>query len=794
MSTKKVLNKAGFAWQPGRMAQSQISRTLREEASVSRVAAILSRERFESRSALGRRVCEEFSFLDARGRPQLAGCMKALADLAGRVPDIVLPPPKAPAADNRPRIVAGGIPEPEGVPSHPARIEGLRIDPVAKPGDRALWNTLVAREHPHGMTTFAGRQLRYLVGSDHGWLGAAGFSAAALRVAARDLWIAWDDEGRRAHLDRVVCLSRFLVRPSVRCPHLASHVLGRILRRLPGDFEARYGFRPYLVESFADAGYDGTCLRAANFLCVGRTGGRGRQDREHRRAETVKTVLVRELDRSWRRRLGVPQVEHAPALQPGEGLNAADWAENEFGGAPLGDKRLSARLAKSAGLLAAYPGQKINASSDSGAGEIAGFYRLIEAPAESAVTVPNILAPHRERTVRRIRGQRTVLAIQDGTDLNFARRPGCDGLQLIGSNQTKAKSLGLHMHATLAVTETGLPLGVLAAGFDPQAKLSKAEERRRKTVRWLEGFDDTADAVREVGGRTRVIAVCDREGDMFELFDAQRRRPRVGLLVRAKHDRVLGKGRPKLFAAMSGGAPDGMVDVEVEGTAARPKSSRRKARPARAKRLASCELRFRRVTLPATGAVPGAEPVSLHAVHVREVAPPEGEDPVQWFLLTTVAVGSAEDAAEIVGHYLQRWRVEDFFRVLKSGCRVEFLLFRTADRLQRAVAINAVIAWRIMVMTLLGRQVPDCEPELMFADGELGFLRDYAAEHGLRAPERLGDAVRLVAHLGGYRDRKGDPDPGNQIMWHGQTRLTSAALGHGIGFRAGQRHALRQPE
>ena len=84
-----------------------------------------------------------------------------------------------------------------------------------------------------------------------------------------------------------------------------------------------------------------------------------------------------------------------------------------------------------------------------------------------------------------------------------------------------------------------------------------------------------------------------------------------------------------------------------------------------------------------------------------------------------------------------------FFRVLESGFHVEFLFFRTADRLQRAIAINAVIAWRIMVMTLLGRQVPDCDPQLMFADQELGFLRDYALEHGLDAPERLGDAVRL---------------------------------------------------
>jgi len=769
---------------------------LRDGAAVARIASILSHESFDSRSALGRRICEEFSFFDARGRPRLSGCMKALGALAERVPLITLPPSAAPAVKGGPRLVEAGVPEPDGVPAQLSRIEGLRIDLVARSAERALWNTLIAREHPHGMTTFAGCQVRYLVGSAHGWLAAAGFSAAALRVAARDRWVGWNDEGRRSHLERVVCLSRFLVRPSVRCPHLASHVLGRILRRLPGDFEDRYGFRPYLVESFADEGYDGTCLRAAGFLCVGRTGGRGRQDREKRRAKTVKTVFMRTLERSWRRKLGVPPVELAASLEPGEGLNAADWAENEFGGAPLGDKRLSARLVKSAGLLAAYPGQKINASSDSGGNEVAGFYRMIEAPAESEVTVANILAPHRERSIRRMRGQKTVLAIQDGTDLNFSRRPGCDDLQLIGKNQTGASSLGLHMHATLAVTGTGLPLGVLETGFDPvQATVSKREEKRRTTQRWLEAFNGIADAAREIGGKTRVISVCDREADFFELFDTQRRRPRVELLVRARHDRVLEKARPKLFATMGGGDPDGLIDIEIEGLVARAKSSRKQARPARQKRLAGCELRFRRVTLPATDAVPGAEPVAVHGVHVREIAPPEGEDPVQWFLLTTLKVTTASEAADIVGYYLHRWRIEDFFRVLKSGCRVEFLLFRTADRLQRAIAINAVIAWRIMVMTLLGRQVPDCEPQLMFTDGELGFLRDYANRYRLEPPNPLGNAVRLVAHLGGYRDRKHDPDPGHQIMWHGQTRLTSAALGHDIGreagFRDGQRHALR---
>ncbi|MCY3672554.1 MAG: DUF4338 domain-containing protein, partial [Alphaproteobacteria bacterium] len=443
------------------MAQSQISRTLRNEASVERIASILSLEQFDSRRSLGRRICEEFSFVGPSGRPQLAGCLKALAELAGRRPEIALPPPASPAVDGRPRLLEAGVPEPEGAPAELAAIGRLEFRPVEGAGDRAVWNTLISAEHPHGLAVFAGCQIRYLVGSEFGWLGAAGFSAAALRLAARDRWIGWDDGARRDGLHRVVCLSRFLIRPSVRCPHLASHALGRILRRLPGDFEARYGYRPFLVESFADEGYDGTCLRAANFLRLGRTAGRGRQDREHRRAKTAKTVFVCEIERSWRRKLGVPPADHAPSLRPGEGLNAAEWAENEFGGAPLGDKRLSARLVKSAGLLAAWPGRKINAGSGADGTAISAFYRMIEMPAESEVTVPNILAPHRERSVMRIRGQETVLAIQDGTDLNFATRPGCDGLQVIGRNQTRSKALGLHLHATLAVTGTGLPLGVL---------------------------------------------------------------------------------------------------------------------------------------------------------------------------------------------------------------------------------------------------------------------------------------------------------------------------------------------
>ena len=762
-------------------ARSQIQRTLSEPAAFERLAGILARETFVSRRAVGRRVCAEFGFQDQRGQWQVSTCLQALGVLAERSERIALPPAGASVpGGGQPAQLADGVGLVAQIPERLEDVRELALVPVAEPEQRRIWNTLIAREHRQGLTTFAGAQMRYLVGSAEGWLGALGFAAPALRLAARERWIGWSDAQRRAHLDLVVGLSRFLVRGG--CANLASHVLGRALRRLPGDFQERYGYRPWLVETFVAADQDGASLRAANFVRIGTTAGRGRQDRENRQEAGVKAIYMYALRPDWRRRLGVPPVAAAPRLEPGEGLSSATWAAQEFGGADLGDRRLTARLVRSAELLAEYPGRAISAAARGDAAAVDGYYRLIEQPTESAVTPANILAPHRERSLQRMRGQELVLCIQDGSDLNFATRPGCTGLEVIGRNQTGTGTLGLHLHLTLATTPEGLPLGVLRCGFGPADP-----ERGGKSRRWLDGYRDLAAATRELTRRTRLVSVMDREADFFALFDEQRRCGRVDLLVRAQHDRRLEDPDRKLFAALAAGPAAGCLEIEIEGLTARPKASGRKARPARQKRWAVCELRFRRLTLPPTRR--GLEPVSLWGVHLVEVDPPPEEEAVQWRLLTSLAVEDADAAAKIVGHYLQRWRIEDYFRVLKSGCRVEHLAFRTADRLHRAIAINSVIAWRLMAMTRLGRQVPDCAAELLFTDHELRFLGTYAREFRQPEPERLGPAVRLVAHLGGYRGRKHDPEPGDQLMWKGYDTLTKSTLGHRLAVKEAQRQA-----
>jgi len=130
-----------------------------------------------------------------------------------------------------------------------------------------------------GAGPLCGAQMRYALRSRTGeWLGGLAFSAAVWRVAARDRWIGWSDEARREHLPRVIANSRFLLLPWLHVPHLASHVLGQALRRVGRDWQERYGYAPYLVETFVDAAQAGTCYRAANWIEVGPTAGRGRQD------------------------------------------------------------------------------------------------------------------------------------------------------------------------------------------------------------------------------------------------------------------------------------------------------------------------------------------------------------------------------------------------------------------------------------------------------------------------------------------------------------------------------------
>ena len=713
--------------------QNQIKRTLSTSTGIEYIKQLLSGNEVEHRSDLAKQVCANFKFLNAQGEMQTSGCLKALRELeSSRHFD--LPKAQHKAGTKSPRRLTEPVRLPVDVPGEVNTITALELVWVREAEEMRIWNELMLTEHYLGRATLVGRQMRYLIRSEQGWLGGIGFAAPALQLSARDQWIGWDKEERQAQLHSIVGMSRFLIRPSVNCKNLASKVLSMSMATIADDFEQQYGYRPLLIESFVDTEhYSGTCYQAANWLAIGKTKGRGRQDRYCESTLSRKTIYMYALEAQFRKQLGLLPSAGLGALGISDGLDAMQWAEHEFGGAPLGDKRLSKRLVNVAHAKAQTPSRAFSSVAKGDWAATKAYYRMIDQPEDSAVNLANILQPHRERTARRMMGQKTVLCLQDGSELNYTNLEKCSGLGDLKANQTGAKMKGLNLHSTFAIAPNGLPLGVLKAQCiapetrspDDKRKPSKIPIEEKKTFVWIEHHRDLVDLAATMP-QTQLVNVCDREADFFELFDEQRQNPRVDLLIRAQHDRKLSTEPFKLFTAVRETSVQSRVRVCIPQQSARPKKSKQKAKAARPGRQAELALRYLTIQLPAPEYCRDKEPIEIRLIHAVEENPPQDTKAVEWFLLTTLKIDSAADIEKCLRWYTLRWRIEDWHRVLKSGCKIDDLAHETAERLRRAIAINLVIAWRIMLMTLLGREMPELPAEILFSDVELRTLHAYA--------------------------------------------------------------------
>ncbi len=717
--------------------QNNIKRTISLPASIKIIRDFVATSEMNSRSKLAKRVCEEFSFYDARGLIQISSCVKALRDLetAGL---ITLPAPtiRSGRKPGKPAVrrLAEPVAPPSGVPAQVGDIEDLQLVLARTDEQLLIWNELMESEHPLGAGPLVGRQLKYLISSRHGWLGGFGYGASALQLADRDAWIGWNHEQRQNYLHTVIGMNRFLIRPGVGCTHVASKVLSMSTEVVADDFEKRYAYRPVLIESFVDTSqYTGASYKAANWIEVGTTKGRGRQDRHNEAAAGEKAIYVYVLEKDFRKQLALDPNAGKGALPIGEGLDEDSWAEYEFGDADLGDKRLNRRLVAVAAAKATDPAAAFSEVVGSEWSKVKGYYRMIDKPEESAVSMESIMAPHRERTIRRMMGQKTVLCIQDGSELNYTNLEQSTGLGILKANQTGAKMRGLRLHSTFTVAPNGLPLGVLKAQAqapqpkDPEdpRKPSAVPIEEKKSFLWIEHHRDLVAVARRMP-HTRLIDVCDREADFFELFDEQRNHSRVELLIRAHHNRSVIGEKSRLFELLRDAPELSRFQLTVQPQSKRPKKSKQKAREARAGRTAEMVVHAQKVSLKPPEYYAQWEPIDIWVLHAVEVNPPEDTEAIEWFLLTTIEIETAEQAEHCIRWYTLRWRIEDWHRVLKSGCRIEELKHESAERLRRAISINLVIAWRIMLMTLMGREMPGMPAELIFSDIEIRTLQAYA--------------------------------------------------------------------
>jgi len=771
------------------MVQHQVKRTL--TAQLPEVCAAVAAGATTSRTTIADKLCDRFGFLDATGKRQRGSCLKALRGLES-MGHFNLPVSRSRKwCGSSPRRLEHAVAAPVEVPERVDWVQNLELLLVRTDTEMRVWNELMVREHPLGNGPLVGRQLRYLLFSDHGYLGAVGFGSCALYLHDRDKWIGWDRSLRDEHLDKIVCMSRFLIRPKVKCANLASKALAMACRAFSVDFEKRYGYRPWLLESFVDPQeHEATCYRAANWTRVGSSCGRGRQDRDKQARKSRKDIYLYVLDKRFREYIGVPEPVRYPPLDVVEAADNDSWAANEFGGAPMGDKRLEKRLISIAQSKAKSPGQSFLETAQGDRAAVAGYYRFIDAPAESRVAMGSILRPHRECTLRRMNSLDEALCIHDTTDVNFATLAACEGLGVIGTNQTKTKTRGLRLHSSFVVdSENGLPLGILHANCyaPPPKRGGKKKDPRyipveqKQSFRWISSLQACTELTAELEN-TRVIHVMDREGDFFELFAAWRDGARDDLIIRAKNDRRT-KSTVSLFQCVCETEVQASLTVDIPRKSARRKKGKNKAQPRRQKRRATLQVRYCPVSImpPKHGLSSKKAPVDAFIVHVKEQVPPaDGSKAVEWFLLTTLTVDSPETAEKVFRCYVKRWRIEEWHRALKTCCGAEEPANRTAERLKRLLAINMVLAWRVMLLMLLGREMPELPAGVLFADDQIKVLKLLAKKWRSPKPTNLQHYVILMARLGGYLNRKSDGPPGAEILWRSLIRLTNMCMGFAL--------------
>lgn len=451
-----------------------------------------------------------------------------------------------------------------------------------------------------------------------------------------------------------------------------------------------------------------------------------------------------------------------------------DWAVTEFGAADLGDARRTARLVALARQLAKSPHCSLPQSLS--AAELKAAYRFFD---NEEVDTDGILTAHIGQTLARASAVPIVLAIQDTTEFNLSHLPATTGLGYTSNIHVR----GYMMHSMLAVTPEGLPLGVLGmkTWIRPNEQVGKKALRtklpveEKESFKWVEGLRHLGDLQGNCP-QTKFVTVCDREADVYDLF-AQARAPGVEWLVRASWNRSVAHPERYLWDAMRAASLCGKTALRIPGHGKTPE------------RTAELEIRCATVQIrpPANRRRSGLPDIELHAIWAVELDPPERCEAVEWMLLTSMPVDSMERALEYLSWYARRWTIETWHRVLKSGCRIEARQFGDLERFERATALFAVIAWRILYATMLGRLDADvsCEVLLQRFEWQALYCRANETMKLPKRPPTLGQAVLWIAKLGGYLGRKNDRPPGATVLWRGFLALHESAQMFKI-FQQGQ--------
>ena len=617
---------------------------------------------------------------------------------------VCLPPPAPRAAGGAKRkLLDDGQPLPP-LPQLPRSVEqipDLHLSLLADADDahHRLWNRLISRLHPLHGAPLVGAQLRYLIGAGSEVVGAFGFGPPAFYLSCRDCWIGWDAQAREQNRVRVLGLSRFLIRPELRCANLASRCYRLVLQRVRADWLERYGVQPVLVETYVDRStYTGKSLAAANWLRIGQSLGRGRTSPHPRaRPKAVKDVWVWQWDRQARAQLQARTLEPVVPRSIFSPSQQDSWVQEELDGLAWGHVKLHRRFAQMLQDRWAHPDWSFYTSFGGAAGGKAAYAFLENGRAE--LPFPSLLAPHLNNTRRRMAAEQVVVLAQDTTALSYNTLHQTQGLGPIGDERNPGR--GLLLHSLQAFRLDRVPLGCAWAKVWAREPVSDTAHRNaqsidpKESVRWVEAFA-TAAGIAAPMPQTAIVVAGDRESDIMDLSDrATVTPPNLHFWVRAQHDRVLDSGE-KLRDYLSGQPCGATLVVEIP---------RRQDRPAR---TATLELRWAKIHLkpPRVGGKNSWGILPLWALSAKEINPPQGAEPIDWVLLSDWKIDSPKTARRLVRWYGLRWGIECWHQVLKDVCGVETRQMKTAQALSRALALDMIVAWRVLLLCRLGKAHP----------------------------------------------------------------------------------------
>lgn len=438
--------------------------------------------------------------------------------------------------------------------------------------------------------------------------------------------------------------------------------------------------------------------------------------------------------------------------------------KDEFQKVPISDQRLIRRLIITATILDDQPEKSIPDACPDWATTKA-TYNFFDNP---KVTPDGILASHYANTIGRMKKYPYVLLIQDTSILDYNTHKCTKGL---GPYTKDAHTLGLFMHSVLAVSPCGIPLGLLYQDIwsredYPYRKRTLRQRlpiEEKESFKWLKAMDGS---LKMIPDSIKTITVSDRESDIFEFFQNAIQKE-THLVVRAFHNRRITEEYQHLFEQVSNSPEEGLCLVDI------PRKPEQKQPPRKAK----LNIRFSPVTICAPSKKSG-EDLRLYAIFAQEIDAPKGQEPIEWLLLTTIPVASMSEAIQKIEWYRERWKIERFHYTLKSGCHIEELQLETSQRLNNAIALYSIIAWRLLWLTYQARVTPTLSCEVILETQEWQALHRVVNRTKTlpSQPPTLQEAVRLLARLGGFLGRKNDGEPGVKVLWRGLQRLNDGMM------------------